>query len=363
MRNASRETRPKHNTSLKTFLIFFAVFGVVTFWMIAPFMLPLLMGSILATLSYPLYARARRRGFGPKKTAVALTLAILLIVILPLGAFGTVAVKQAVSIGEYVSRQESLTLSSLTDRVARWAPVEAIIGDVERVRVQARQTLQQGAQFVTKALLGVLAGVPTLGFHLALALIACFFFLLDGDRFVRWVANRIPMDNDIKSSLLTAFRDTTVSTIWATLAAAGVQSLMMFGAFMVLGVPAAFLAAGATFIFAWIPVLGSLPVWTVGALYLYLQDSPGKAIAMIGIGIVTSLVDNFIRPMVLQGRSDMHPLVALVSIFGGIQAFGIFGVFYGPILSALLIAFLNAWPLVGQRFDLFVPLSEKGKAA
>jgi predicted PurR-regulated permease PerM len=73
---------------------------------------------------------------------------------------------------------------------------------------------------------------------------------------------------------------------------------------------------------------------------------------MVVCGLMTGLVDNFVRSMILQGRSKMHPLVSLVAIFGGIGMFGIMGVFLGPILAAVLIALLQSWPEVGQRFGL-----------
>jgi predicted PurR-regulated permease PerM len=126
----------------------------------------------------------------------------------------------------------------------------------------------------------------------------------------------------------------------------------MLLSYLTLGVPAAFLAAGATFLFAWIPLVGCSPVWLAGAIYLYAQDALLKAILMVVCGLMAGLVDNFVRPMILQGRSKMHPLVSLVAVFGGIEMFGIMGILLGPILAAVLMALLQIWPEVGQRFGL-----------
>ena len=70
------------------------------------------------------------------------------------------------------------------------------------------------------------------------------------------------------------------------------------------------------------------------------------------MGLLTGLVDNVVRALILRGRSKMHPLVSLVAIFGGIEMFGLLGIFLGPILAAVLIALLQLWPVVGQRFGL-----------
>ncbi len=50
---------------------------------------------------------------------------------------------------------------------------------------------------------------------------------------------------------------------------------------------------------------------------------------MVVLGLLAGLADNFVRPMILQGRSKMHPLVSLVAIFGGMEMFGIMGIFLG----------------------------------
>jgi predicted PurR-regulated permease PerM len=125
-------------------------------------------------------------------------------------------------------------------------------------------------------------------------------------------------------------------------------------------VPAAFLAAGATFLFAWIPLVGCSPVWLAGAIYLYAQDALLKAILMVVCGLMAGLVDNVVRPMILQGRSTMHPLVSLVAVFGGMERFGIMGILLGPILAAVLIALLQIWPEVAHRFGL-LPDSKGGE--
>ena len=139
------------------------------------------------------------------------------------------------------------------------------------------------------------------------------------------------------------------------MAAAATQAGIMLLAFGILSIPAAFLAGGATFIFAWVPLLGSFPVWGSGILYLVMQGSYIKAIVLLGIGAFTSIIDNFVRPLVLKGRSEMHPMVSLIAIFGGIEMFGVIGVFLGPILIAVLLALLKIWPVIGQESGLEFP--------
>jgi predicted PurR-regulated permease PerM len=340
-------------TTLVTFLILLLFFLVVTVRIVSPYLLAVTMGGIVALLSHPLYRRLRQRKLRPKPASILVTLAVFVLVIGPLSLFATLAVRQGINIAQALADNNDLSYRGLMGRISHWPFMQTIIGDAASVERSVRNALQGLGKGATALVLGVAASVPNLLLQLVLTLISCFFLLMDGPRFLSWAADKIPLDSDVRSKLAMSFKDTTISVIWATFAAAAVQASVILAGFLALGIPAAFLAAAATFVFAWIPMIGSAPVWITGVLYLYLQGEIGKCIAMVGVGLFTGIIDNFVRPLVLKGRGGMHPLVSLVSIFGGIQVFGIFGVFLGPILAAILISLLQIWPAVAERFGLF----------
>src|SRR5205823_4659048 len=97
-------------------------------------------------------------------------------------------------------------------------------------------------------------------------------------------------------------------------------------AFLILGIPEVFLAGGLTFLLSWLPMIGSAPMWLVGAIYLFAKSWTGKLVILLAFGLLTVVVDNIVRPMVLKGSAHMHPLISLVAILGGINMFGVFGV-------------------------------------
>jgi predicted PurR-regulated permease PerM len=172
---------------------------------------------------------------------------------------------------------------------------------------------------------------------------------MDGKSLIAWLFSKMPLFQEVQVKITTSFQNIVISVVWATLAAATSQALVIFIGFVVLNVPAAFFAAGTTFIFAWIPVIGSTPVWVAAALYLHLHSTLTKVVLMTIVGISAGLIDNLVRPYVLKGRGDMHPLLSLIAIFGGIHIFQLFGVFIGPIVAAILVSILDIWPHVGRR--------------
>jgi predicted PurR-regulated permease PerM len=278
-------------------------------------------------------------------------LGVVLVIMAPLAFFVTKAIQQGIAIGQSLA-EGGFSFRALLDDISGWAPIETLIGSPEAFETQARRWLQSAGTSATAMIVGLAAHLPNLFLQLALASIACFFLLVDGPGFLGWMTDKIPIAADVRVQVVQSFQDTAISVVWATLAAAAAQSAVILLSYLTLGVPAAFLAAGATFILAWIPLVGSAPVWLAGAIYLYAQDALLHAILMVVCGLMAGITDNFVRSMILKGRSKMHPLVSLVAIFGGLEMFGILGIFLGPILAAVLIALLQLWPEVGQRFGL-----------
>lgn len=341
----------KSKATLSTFIFLVLTLLVVNFVMVAPYLLAVLMGGILALISRPFYGWLRNRKWGPKLAAFTVTSGVVILVVGPVAGFSVAAIDQAVDVGQEISKKE-ISLESVVSWATRWKPLRTVIGDAPEVEKQLKTALQKGGTYLSTTLLGLFSSIPELGLQIVLAVLACFFVLIDGGRFYQWLRDRIPLDTDVRERVFSSFRDTAISSLLATVAAAGVQSAILFAAFLILAVPGAFLAVGATFIFAWIPIVGSTPVWLGGMIYLYTQGQIAPMFVMLAFGVVTSIADNVVRPLVLGGRDDMHPLVSLVSIFGGIAMFGLFGVFIGPILTALLLSLLQIWPAVGKRFGL-----------
>jgi predicted PurR-regulated permease PerM len=321
-------------------------------WMVGPYLLSLFLGGALAMLSYPAYQWLRARRFGPRLAASAVTALLLLLVIAPLTGFSILAVRQGVAIGHELAVLKEFSPKALTVTLSRWQLVRTLVGKPAAVNARLKNAIQTAGQVTSSAVLKLGRGVPEFLLQLALALIAFFFFLLDGERFLAWLLGLGVLDREVQERLVESFRGTTISAVLAGLVAAASQAALIVIGFLLLGVPGAFLAGGLTFIFAWIPVLGSAPASLAGLLYLYVEGASVKMALMIALGLTASVIDNLVRPMVLRGRADMHPLVGLVAIIGGIQMFGILGVFIGPILAAMLLSLLRIWPAIGGRFGM-----------
>jgi predicted PurR-regulated permease PerM len=90
-----------------------------------------------------------------------------------------------------------------------------------------------------------------------------------------------------------------------------------------------------------LPVLGSALVWGPATVFLLLQQRVGAAIMVaVAGGLVASNVDNVVRLVVYRRVSGIHPMLTLVGAFAGVRAFGLVGVFVGPLMLSYFMELL-----------------------
>lgn len=363
MKNNTKKmpSQPHGKITLIMFLVLLTVMVFIFGFMTFSYMLALATGAMLALLCYPILRKLMSLGISSRIASISLTIGIILLAVIPVSIFLSLAIKQGISVAEALSSNKDLSADSILDRISNWGVIDRVFSSPEAAKTRFHEWIQEAATVVVTAIVGIAKHVPNTILQLVLIIISFFYFLVDGPRFISWIYERIPLDIDVRKRVAKTFSDTTISVILATLAAASVQAAIMLIAFLVLSVPAVFLATAATFILAWIPLVGSTPVWVAALLYLYSKGLFLKAILMLLFGIITGLSDNIVRPLVLKGRSNMHPLVSLVAIFGGIGIFGILGVFIGPVIAAVLISLLQILPVIQQRAESIPSQAENTK--
>ncbi len=335
-----------------TFLMALFVCLVAVLWMAGPYLLSLFLGGMLAILTYPVYHWFRTKKWGARLSAGVVTVLMLLLVFVPLAGFSILAVKQGVAIGQQLAGAKEFSSETLTVSISRWPLVSTLIGDPAMVNAKLKSCLETTGEFISLAILRLGRGMPELLLQLILALLSFYFFLLDGERFMNWLLGLGVLDQNMQAQLVESFRNTTISAVLSGLASAAALAALIVIGFLLLDIPNAFLAGGITFIFSWVPLVGTAPALLAGFIYLYMKGATIRMALMIPIVVAEKVLDNVVRPMVLRGRAGMHPLLGLVVTVGGLQLFGILGVFIGPILAALLLSLLGVWPSIRDRLAI-----------
>jgi predicted PurR-regulated permease PerM len=187
---------------------------------------------------------------------------------------------------------------------------------------------------------------------LIVMLVGVYYFLADGPDMVDSIMRLTPLDRKYAEELGDDFVNLTGAIVLSMLLAAVVQGLLAGFGYWLFGVPALFLLTLLTTLFAMVPLVGATIVWGGCAVWLYLDGRLGAAIGLAVYGtVVIGLADNIVKPVILHGRSNLHPFAALLSVLGGATALGPIGVFVGPMVVALLHTLLVMLQREIKSFD------------
>lgn len=140
--------------------------------------------------------------------------------------------------------------------------------------------------------------------------------------------------------------------ILGTMLAAICQGTLIFIGYLSLNIPEAFLFGVFTAFLSIVPFLGTLPTGIGACIYLVLQQRYLAAFIMLLIFTFAGVSDNIIKPMVLKDAMELHPLLGLLGVLGGLALFGFIGLFLGPLMVALGVISIK---ILANRGQLILP--------
>jgi len=327
--------------------------GALVVWMNVTFLIPITMGAIFAIVLYPLMGRLNKIGIKrPAWQALVLTVFFAFCFLLPLGTILFLGAQEALDKiqemnGEFAAFSpadliERLGLRPLVERFADFAQVT----DAQITQLTGRAMAQFGA-WLAKFLQNLLSSVPKAGFSMFVTLISVFFFLVDGQRAVRFIRDNSFFGPKETEQVLSSAVSLCYSVVVASIVAGSVQAALIALSCWITGTPKATLIALVSFIVSFLPMVGTLPV-TLGLTLnaLIQKDFFATAVFFVFIGIV-GISDNIVRPWVLRGGASLHPLIGFVAAFGALDSIGFYGVFIGPVIAGL---FFTVLPIVVRSY-------------
>ena len=349
--------------------------GAMFFQVMLQFVVPLFLAAVLVVVFGPLHrAVCRRMPTNPRLAALGTTVLILIVVLAPIVALGFLAYFDSLSyVEQFLDENKFAALGSQIDdrfggfnvwyeqRFGRQLEVSNII---QSMATSAGAVAGNAGWTGLKVVLATIVG-------LLIMILALYYFLADGPAMIEGLMYLSPLDDAYERELLEKFAEISRTVVVAMLLSAAAQgALASIGYYIALdpGAPI-FLLTALTMVLSIVPFVGAAGVWVPVCVWLALTphaDDPAttqwKAALFLALygALVVSMVDNLIKPWVLHGQSQLHPLLALLSILGGIQVLGPVGILVGPMLVAFLQALLK---MVRKELDHFRQESERTTVA
>jgi predicted PurR-regulated permease PerM len=191
-------------------------------------------------------------------------------------------------------------------------------------------------------------------FFLIITIFSLYYFYIDGKSTVKRLKDLSPLENHLDDILFNQFSSLSITLVGSVLVIAILQGLIFSIGVMMIGLPVLFFGI-AMALASFIPVLGGLIIWLPLSLYLYAQGQTTDALIIVFFGavIIGTIIDHFIRPMVIKKFSQSsnqssaldHTLITVLSTLAGIMQFGILGLFIGPIIAAMAISIFDVYAI------------------
>ncbi|MDL2314284.1 AI-2E family transporter [Desulfovibrio sp. OttesenSCG-928-C14] len=323
----------------------------LTYALAAPFLHTIILACIFSVLSHPLYKKLLPYCKNNGMLAAGVTLFILVVVIcIPMVFFIIQLIPQAsrtvMSLAQWLGggHMEAM-LNDTVYPILSWLHEEMPWLELDLADLQA--SIMSFARRAGQILLGWGTGfvVDSLNMvaNFLLMLLIMFFLLKDGEMLLCGLKRLTPLHDEQKDSILNNLRRMARAVLIGGFLVAAIQGFVGGIGLAFVGIPALFW--GTVMVFAaLVPILGTGLVWVPAAAYLFLNGETKSAIFLVlWCGVLVTSIDSFLRPIILRGSGKTSLLFLFLSVLGGIKAFGMLGIVYGPLILSFVGVMLGIY--------------------
>ena len=354
---------------------FFAVITLTVLYfsylIVKPYLLDIFMALVLFFTAKPLHRALSRAFFGMRTLASLATCLILaLVILLPLFSLVSIIANQALEFSGVVRQgmQDGHLWQWVTTKVNAfhaWLIHLNLPLPPEQIKLEQiiQTVLTKASEFIYTNAIGLLKGFTYFFLDLLLVLFIAFFMFIQGDDFIEEIKKLSPLDAKHNEEILHETETTIKATLWGTVIVAFVQGILGGVGFLIFGLPQPAFWGTVMIPASVIPVVGSAIIWGPAAVYLMFTGHMGTGLGLIiWGGVIVSVVDNLLKPILMKGSRSTPSIFILFSILGGITYFGMICFILGPLILSFLLSLLRIYQktiLVRPAPAPAAPLPEK----
>ena len=312
-----------------------------------PYATPILFACVIAIVFYPLHRQVVRLTVHRNASAALSTVLTLLLSAVPLALLLIAVSNELANLYHTLAARNGhsgtvvASLLSALERVVTWArshiPLPQV--DVQQVLLHRLEGLSTslftlGATLVSNAFSFMVDAV--------IAVVILFFLFRDGESAVAKMMVSLPFPQERLAELRARISSTVVANFYGGVAIGALQGTLTGIAFWALGLDSPVLWGVVAGLFSLLPMLGTALVWVPAAIVLAFTGHLAKGVILLAFGAaVIGTVDNFVRPLILRDRVRLHTVIVFFALLGGLQLFGILGLFVGPVIVSVAAALLT----------------------
>ncbi len=311
-----------------------AILIILSLWMLRSVLIPAMLAIVLGYLLLPVYDWMAKRIASPNIRA-----AIVILVVLFAIAFPVLFVVSEVA-NEVPRALHSSDFTGIIERANHW--VDAKFGR----HIPFSQDLVKYLKDVGEAALhsapGIIGVVGNTALGLFVLLYALYYILQDGRLIWRNFLEVLPLSERVKPILVATLQQTLTGVLYGQVFTAIALGLLLAPGYWLFHISHLLFWMVLTAVLAVIPIVGPNMVWMPLAISRLLAGDVGGGVGLaIYCGTIAFIIDYILKPRLISGRTELHPLAALLGVMGGLEFFGLIGFLFGPLLLSLVLAMLR----------------------
>lgn len=330
--------------------IFLAIF--IMFKLLAPFGMVIFFAIVFYVILNPLFIKAMGKNYKKedklsllKKNALGLifSFASLVIFLVPTTLLGYTIITQLIEVANigikfFVKLDINSIISKLKiNEIIASLPFDTSLESIlKSVQDHFLSQLTYISRYLTQNVAGIVKSMGGFASSFIFMMFTLFFFLTDGDYLLGQIVTLIPIEKKYTYRLFRQASEGIKGIIFGNLFTGMFQGFFGFIVFTIFKVQNSIMFAFLIIIASFIPIVGTAIVWIPLGMIIIMQGELVRGVVFLILAwALITIPDNFVRPLLLGNRVELHPLFIFFSILGGVLAFGLPGIIIGPLTFIL----------------------------
>ncbi len=321
---------------------------VLLFFIFKPYIGVIFLSAVLAVTFYPMFEKLKLKLRGKSSLAAIITvLAIVLFIVVPLSILSTSLLMEAIDLyNKLAFGDESVQLISVVNEIM--IKIDSLLPSSQLSQsVSADEYIRSTLNWIIGHTDSFLALVFGSLFKFILMLLSCFYLLINGNKIKEILIKWSPLPDKYDEEFVNTLRSSIDAVLRGRILVSIAQGLILGIGFALFGVGNPVLWGFVGAITSLVPIVGTSIVTIPAIAYLLFVGHIGSAIGLlIWSAICVGFVDNVLSFIFFRGRINVHPLIILFSILGGVEFFGVIGFLVGPVVVSAFVALTKIYPFI-----------------
>ncbi len=337
------------------FVVFFLLVVYLAFLTVKPFLSAILAGAVVAYVFYPLYRFVNKFLKSSNLSAFLVSIFIILVITIPAIALVDNIASEARFF--YLRAKQKLATGNIFDVQCIEGPACVFVEKLKSVvsaptfRSYAEEAISRFSNFILGEASELVFALPRLFLNMFVTFFVTFYLFKDGPQLIERLRRVLPIKPNFQKEVFKKIDQIIYAVIYGSIIIALIQGSLGAVAFFAVGISSPLLWGILMSIFALIPFMGTAVIWAPASLFLIIDGLISSHIGLFlrGTGLllfgafVISTIDNILKPRLIGAKAEVHPVLVLVGVLGGLVFLGFVGFIIGPLILALFMAFLEIY--------------------